>query len=396
MSISSDYAQSIVEEMENIIQRNINFMNEAGVIIASIDKTRIGTVHEGALQAVQTKKTVVIKDIDIEKGVKPGINFPVFLNQQVVGVIGVTGQEEEIEPFGKVIKKMTEILLKEAYLEEQTDLEERAKEFFIEEWISANWENDKLFAARGWILGINVHLPRVGVLINLKDFNDLIYNKLKSANANVEGELEIQKYRLTIQKTIEGQLKYEKQDIVIPSGSSKYVVLLTIDPHLDSKIQKEMIVYRLEQIRTKLKEKHGIETSIGIGRYHSEMNGLPKSFNEAKRAAKIASKNNKIEFYDQLGLESFIEEISPESRYDFIERILRIREQPEMEQLLETADVFFRCNQSINETADKLFVHKNTVQYRLKKIKELTGYDPRKFQDGVLLNVALSFYLIES
>src|SRR5690606_15692909 len=245
------------------------------------------------------------------------------------------------------------------------------------------------------ILGINVHLPRVAILINLNDFNDFIYSKLKSTQANVEGELEIQKYRRTIQKTIESHFKYEKQDIIIPSGSSRYVLLLTIDPNLDSKTQKESIVSRLEQIRTAIKSKYRIDTSIGIGRFHAEMTGVPKSHKEAKRAAAIASKNNRIEFYDQLGLESFIEEISAESRYDFIERILRIKEYPEMEQLLETAEAFFQSNQSINETADKLYVHKNTVQYRLKKIKELTGYDPRKFQDGVLLNVALSFYNIE-
>src|SRR5690606_39510710 len=84
----------------------------------------------------------------------------VCLKKQVVGCSGINGPVEEIGPFGKVIKKMTEILLKEAYLDELSDLEERAKEYFIEEWISENWDNDKLFAARGWILGINVHLPR--------------------------------------------------------------------------------------------------------------------------------------------------------------------------------------------------------------------------------------------
>src|SRR5690606_25362505 len=355
MHITSEFAQSIVEEMEKIIQRNINFMNESGVIIASIDKSRIGSVHEGALEAVQTKKRVVITNTDIEKGVKPGINLPVFLNQQVVGVIGITGPVEEIDPFGKVIKKMTEILLKEAYLDELSDLEERAKEYFIEEWISENWDNDKLFAARGWILGINVHLPRVAVLINLNDFNDLIYSKLKSTQANVEGELEIQKYRRTIQKTIESHFKYEKQDIIIPSGSSRYVLLLTIDPNLDSKTQKESLVSRLEQMRTAIKSKYRIDTSIGIGRFHPEMTGLAKSHKEAKRAAAMASKNNRIEFYDQLGLESFIEETSAESRYYFIERILPIKESPEMEQLLETAEAFFQSNQSINETADKLY-----------------------------------------
>ncbi|OCA87881.1 hypothetical protein A8F94_08570 [Bacillus sp. FJAT-27225] len=396
MDITPEIAQSIVEEMEKIINRNINFMNKDGKIIASIDRTRIGDIHEGALEAIQTGHKVVITESNLLKGAKPGINLPVFVNRKIVGVIGITGPEKVVDPFGKVIKKMAEILLKEAYLEKQTDLEIRAKESFTDEWISANWENDKLFAARGWILGINVHLPRVAVIIKLNDFNDYVYHKLKSSQANVEGELEIQKLRRTIQKTIENQFKYEKQDIVFSSESSKFIIVLTIDTNIDSKLQKTMIESRLKNVVTLLKEKHQLDVSVGIGRHHPEMGGIPKSYKEAMRAVAIAQKNKRITFYDQLGLESFIEEISFESRNDFIDRILRIKDYPEMEFSVRTLEVFFQSNQSINETAEKLFVHKNTVQYRLKKIKELTGYDPRKFSDAVLLHAALSFYSINN
>jgi carbohydrate diacid regulator len=60
-------------------------------------------------------------------------------------------------------------------------------------------------------------------------------------------------------------------------------------------------------------------------------------------------------------------------------------------EIIETLSCFFACNQSINKTAERLFIHKNTLQYRLIKIKEITGYDPRVFEEAVLLYLGLYF-----
>jgi len=54
--------------------------------------------------------------------------------------------------------------------------------------------------------------------------------------------------------------------------------------------------------------------------------------------------------------------------------------------------VFSRNNGSINATSEELFVHKNTLQYRLKKVKEITGYDPRKLRDFTILYLAILLY----
>jgi carbohydrate diacid regulator len=396
MQITAEFAQSIVEEMEKIIHKNINFMNHEGQIIASIDKNRIGDFHEGALEVLRTKKKVVVREEKQLKGAKPGINLPVYLNNQIIGVIGITGKEEEVSHLGEVIKKMTEILIKEAYLEQQTELERRAKETFIDEWMEGNIDNDKLFASRGWMLGINVHLPRIAIVLDLIDFHDLIYDKLKAHQVDMKGELEVQTLRRHILKTIEDYFKYDQQNIVFMSGVSKYVILLTINANKSIHRQREIIQSQIEQIIEQVKGKYLTDVVAGVGRFHPDMSGVAKSYKEAKRSVEVAKKHKKILFYDQLGIESFIDEISQESKSDFIERILPIKDHEEMKQLMETLEVFFQCNQSLIEAADKLFIHKNTLQYRLKKIKDLTGYDPRKFMDAVMLYVALSFYQLSN
>jgi carbohydrate diacid regulator len=59
------------------------------------------------------------------------------------------------------------------------------------------------------------------------------------------------------------------------------------------------------------------------------------------------------------------------------------------EYLLETVEVFFDKNMSLTQTSKELKIHRNTLLYRLEKIKKVTGLDPRKFNDAMELKVAL-------
>lgn len=53
------------------------------------------------------------------------------------------------------------------------------------------------------------------------------------------------------------------------------------------------------------------------------------------------------------------------------------------------SSVFFENNLNVSETSRKLFVHRNTLVYRLEKIKKLTGLDLREFEDAIVFKVAL-------
>lgn len=392
MKITSEVGQSVIEEMQKITEHNINFINDEGLIIASRDPNRIGDVHDGALQVMQTKRKVVVYEENQFGGAKPGVNFPIMLRNQIVGVIGITGVPLEVNKIGEVIQKMTEILVKEAYLEQQTDLEERAITSFVDEWVHGKWENDKLFASRGWILGINVHLPRVAVILDPIGFHDMVYEKLTAYHADVQGELEVQKLRQKILRTIKEHF-FQPQDIIFPFGSSKYVVLMTVNDPSPSKKQNELILSLLERIRQDIMKKYSFDMAISVGTCQPDMYGVSKSFKEADSITSFAKRQKEILFYDQLGLETFIEEVSMETRKNFVERILQMDgSSKEFQQLVETLDVFFQANQSIQEASEQLYIHKNTLQYRLKKISEQTGYDPRHFVDAVLLYIAIKFY----
>ena len=104
--LTSELAQEMVERTMHILHQNINVMNADGVIIGSGERKRIGQKHDGARLVLSSGDSV---EIDQEtsrrlKGVRPGINLPICFHEQVVGVIGITGEPGDIRHHAELVK----------------------------------------------------------------------------------------------------------------------------------------------------------------------------------------------------------------------------------------------------------------------------------------------------
>ena len=76
----------------------------------------------------------------------------------------------------------------------------------------------------------------------------------------------------------------------------------------------------------------------------------------------------------------------------FLNNVWKTKDFSSISDMVEFLNVFFRCNGSLNEISEKLYIHKNTVQYKIKKIYDITGYDPRISNDAIILNLASRLY----
>ncbi|MBH0229423.1 CdaR family transcriptional regulator [Halobacillus yeomjeoni] len=395
MHISQQVAQSIVQETQAITKQNINFMDHNAKIIASMDFERIGDFHEGAREVLRTENKVIISTGEEYEGAKPGINLPVRLNHQVVGVIGITGNPSEVNQLGELLKKMTEILIKEAYLDDQVELEKQARETFINEWVHQKYEDEKLLATRGWMFGINIHKPRVAVVLELAGFQEYWYERMENAEVDMKEEVHLQRYRRDIEHLITQHFPERHEHLLIPDGSSRYILLLSINPEDEKEKKKNKILFRLSRIKEALDLTYRQKIVIGIGGLCTNPEDMWKSLEEAERSLQYASDHDQnLSFFDDLGVESFMYDLPASVRQDFVERILKPDQLMKIPDSLETMKVFFQCRGSVTEAAQMMHIHKNTLQYRLKKIAELTGYDPRDIKDSTLLQVAVSFYRI--
>ena len=161
MFILPEDAQRIADELKGITGRDVNFIDKDGMIIASTNAARIGQIHEGARRLIRDAlPSVTIYDRDNVAGAQQGINLPVRVGGETVGVIGMTGAPEELAGLGGAVQKMTELLVRRLQKQEQELEAGRARSIFYESWIFSDGADLGKLEARSALLDIDMQRPR--------------------------------------------------------------------------------------------------------------------------------------------------------------------------------------------------------------------------------------------
>ena len=119
---------------------------------------------------------------------------------------------------------------------------------------------------------------------------------------------------------------------------------------------------------------------------------IRRCYREARTACRTARAiGGRILFYDEVSLEFLADSIPPAIRRDLTELVFSSCTPEEREEVRSTVLLYFQCRGEIREMANILFVHKNTIHYRLQRIQEKTGYSLREPKGAVLLYFACQF-----
>ncbi len=397
MKITRELAQSIVDKTMKILGKNINIMDENGIIIGSGNKKRLNQFHEGAAKVIKERRPLVIypRDTGHLTGAKPGINLPIEYNNRVIGVVGITGDPDEVSPFGEIIKMTVEMMLQQEFLLKEVHLEEQARENFIQDLVSGRIGNDPdLFVIRGQIVGYDVRIPRVAMVLNIYQFEDTARESLATFKNQKEGEIYLQRLKNDVLKTLQRIFINNPQDIVAYTGGDRFVILKTIEPDSKNDKIRDELFDIAKKIRDIVSDRMRFRVAIGIGEHYKGIYGINRSYRDAVRALDVGTRleNAKgIYHINELGIYKILTEIKNSTQREIIERILYSSRNGEKltDTLISTLCAFFEHNLSIKETAEAIYIHRNTLLYRLKKIKEITGLDPKKFDDAVQLMMAL-------
>jgi len=399
MKITHQLAQDIVDKTMSILGKNINIMDEKGVIIGSGDKSRLNQFHEGAAKVIKEGKKLEIysKDINHLVGAKPGINLPIEHNSKIIGVVGITGEPNKVSPFGEVIKMTVEMMLQQEFLLKEIQLEKQAQENFIHDLISGRIGNDSdLFLTRGQIVGYDILIPRVALVMDIYQFEKTAKQSLQTFKGLKEGEIYLQRLKNDVLKTIQGIFVDTPQEIVSYTGGDKFVILKTINLKDSNEILRKKLFRIGKKIKNIISQKMKFKVTIGIGEYHKDVLGLSKSFKEAIQALDVGTRlegAGNIYHINDLGIGRLLAEIREDTQQEIIKKtfysVKDVRGKKINETLLETLKAFFDNNLSISRTAQTIYVHRNTLLYRLRRVKEITGLDPKKFDDAIQLRMAL-------
>ena len=146
-------------------------------------------------------------------------------------------------------------------------------------------------------------------------------------------------------------------------------------------------------IEERLKPELFVRTTIGIGTISEHLRELADSYKEAQVAievGKVFDTEKTVINYENLGIGRLIYQLPTTLCEIFLSEVFRKNSIESLDQeTLFTINMFFENSLNVSETSRKLFVHRNTLVYRLEKIKKLTGLDLREFDDAIIFKVAL-------
>ncbi|MFC7395505.1 CdaR family transcriptional regulator [Scopulibacillus cellulosilyticus] len=365
--LTKELAQDIVNRTMAILHKNINVMDDNGRIIGSGDLSRINEYHEGAVQVLEKNKSIEIDENEAKvlNNAKPGINLPILFYKKIVGVIGITGDPKDIRQYAELVKMAAEMALQQSFLMERFQWKQRLKEELVNQLIYDDLADESLIVEHSQSLGINLSIPRIAFIINIED------------NKHREAEQEII-------KQISNQLG--ENDLVSRTFDSDLIVLKSI-----TKKGQDISSY-INHVVKSIQFK-GIK--VGVGHFFEGIKGLKHSFETARKALFAGKKlypESGIYYYDHLCFEvlmSDLESPNMDSAFQFFDHLLK---QDKNDQLYQTLQVYIKENGELNETAKKLYIHRNTCTYRLEKIYKITGKDPRKTKDLLELYAASLVY----
>lgn len=131
--------------------------------------------------------------------------------------------------------------------------------------------------------------------------------------------------------------------------------------------------------------------SVGFTRQKNELSALRQGFRRAQTACRVARLRSArcAVCYDNLTLELLLPDLAPQTCRDYLDQLFAGQGGEALRRWRTLLTVFFASDGSVTKTAEQLFVHKNTVQYQLRKIAEATGFDPRRMDHAAIFQMAL-------
>lgn len=378
MNLTQELAQEIVERTMNVLGKNINIMDCNGIIIGSGNKERINTFHEGAAKVLETGEKLIVTEEEAKalRGVKTGINLPIKFNNRIIGVVGITGNLSEVESYGEIVKNLVELMLFHNFLQKEIELENKAIENFYQQLIGNDINNREQLYDRAKLFNIDNTLYRKVMVIQISPFD----------NMKINSEIENFNMLFNLDNT---------RDIFFIRGTS-----LVFIKSLKKKELKEQssIIEKIARVILDRFESIFNSVAIGIGQTIQELDKLYLSYEGAKHALKVGEKiyrsEEKIYFIDHLGYDYFI----PYLKKNYAEYYLDMFSF-DVREVFEDTDTgiilegMMENDLNISKTAEALFMHRNTLLYRIEKIKGLTGLDPKKAKDLFTLLLAYHLYL---
>ncbi len=350
--MSSRIFQSGIVQMKEATDRCIGIVDADGFVVACSELSMIGSRIEGIQTLAETSKdrqfTTDIRTFKLLGSINNQYDYAVFV--------------DGVDEFARCICVLAAVAFDEA----KTSYEEKHNiATFVKNIISDNILPGDVYV-RAKELHFETEIPRAVFLVRQSDRPNV---------AAVD--------------TVQSMFTDKHKDFVINVNETDIVVIKELSTVLEAP-ELNTIAQGIEKC---LENELGVKSTIGVGTVAMHLRELADRYKEAQTAievGKVFDTDKTVINYENLGIGRIIYQLPITLCEMFLSEVFKKNPIESLDQeTLITISKFFENNLNVSETSRKLFVHRNTLVYRLEKIKKLTGLDLREFDHAIVFKVAL-------
>lgn len=350
--MSSRIFQSVVEQLAEASRFSVGVIDTEGAVISASDTTMVGERWPDVLTSVAAMPEAPVahdgRTFMALKGWSPSFGFVAYVDGTEAESVAACRMAQVSLSFAK------------AYYEEKHD-----KSTFVKNIITDNILPGDIYI-RAKELHFQTELPRAVFLVRQRGRADIAVVEL-----------------------LQAMFSDRQQDFVININETDIAVVRQVAPDVSG----EELTRVAKTIEERLKTELFVRTTIGIGTVSEHLRELADSYKEAQVAidvGKVFDTEKTVINYENLGIGRLIYQLPTTLCEIFLSEVFKKNSIDSLDQeTLFTINMFFENSLNVSETSRKLFVHRNTLVYRLEKIKKLTGLDLREFDDAIIFKVAL-------
>ena len=348
--MSTRLFQTVIHQMKDVIGRTIGVIDENGIIIACSELSKIGESKQRIKEELSFSSSAVIYE---------GYTYR-YINMMNKNECIAFVEGDDLHA-----SKMTELLA--IFLGNMKTLydEKYDKGSFIKSIILDN------------ILPSDIYIKSNELHFNNEENRFVIVIKFQAIS-------DIPPYEI-----IQSIVSENDKDYVINISEQDVVIVREVLPDTET----ETIEAYARSIMDTVASKYGLKVLIGISSNVDNLKDLARAYKEARIAfevGKVFDIEKPVISYENLGIGRLIYQLPTTLCEIFLQEVFKKGSLESLDrETLMTVQSFFENNLNVSETSRKLFVHRNTLVYRLEKIRKLTGLDLREFEHAVTFKVAL-------
>ena len=348
--MSNRLFQGVIHQMKDAVGRTFGVIDENGMIIACSDLKRIGELMQSAKEELSYSAEIATID---------GFTYR-YLNSVARAdcVLFVEGEDKEAERLSQILA-VTLGNMKSLY-DEKYDRGSFIKNIML----------DNILPSDIYIKSKELHFSneahRIVMLIKFHTRTDLLPYEI-----------------------VQGIFPDKTTDYVISIAEQDIVLVREVPAGFEAREMEEIALSVAQTLNTEFFSR----VSIGISTVVSDLKDLARAYKEARVAlevGKVFDTEKNVIGYENLGIGRLVYQLPTTLCEIFMQEVFKKGSLESLDrETLMTVHAFFENNLNVSETSRKLFVHRNTLVYRLEKIRKLTGLDLREFEHAITFKVAL-------